>query len=118
MPTSDEMNLRACKDRVYAQALLLLLLAIATAVSRGAENAAQLSLDEVIASSHRSAEARARDVYRHPRETLLFFGIRPDMHVVEVWPGSGWYTEILAPYLHARGKYYAAHYYVGEETSD
>ena len=41
----------------------------------------------------------ARDVYRHPKETLSLFGIRPDMHVLEILPGGGWYTEILAPYL-------------------
>ena len=45
---------------------------------------------------------RARDQYRHPIETLTFFGIKPDMTVVEIWPGGGWYTDILAPYLHDR----------------
>lgn len=45
-----------------------------------------------------------RDRYRHPFETLRFFGIRPDMTVIEILPGSGWYTEILAPYLHDRGR--------------
>src|SRR3546814_6090312 len=48
------------------------------------------------------------DRYRHPAETLGFFGIRPDMTVVEIWPGGGWYTEILAPYLAKSGTYYAA----------
>ena len=38
-----------------------------------------------------------RDRYRHPRETLAFFGVRPGDTVVEIWPGGGWYTEILAP---------------------
>src|SRR5690349_12714387 len=90
---------------------------VVAAVARAADNGAQTSLDRIIAAPHRSAEARARDVYRHPRETLLFFGLRPDMHVVEVWPGSGWYTEILAPYLRTQGKYYAAHYDVGQRTS-
>lgn len=52
----------------------------------------------------RSAESRARDVHRHPRETLAFFGLRDDATVVELWPGGGWYTEILAPYLADRGK--------------
>ena len=50
----------------------------------------------------------ARDQYRHPRETLGFFGVRPDQTVVEIWPGGGWYTEILAPLLAGRGTYYAA----------
>jgi len=47
---------------------------------------------------------RARDVFRHPKETLLFFGIRNDMTVVELWPGGGWFTEILAPFLRDDGK--------------
>jgi predicted methyltransferase len=95
----------------------MLLVMIVTPLARAADNAAQISLDQVIAASHRSHEARARDLYRHPRETLLFFGLRPDMHVVEVWPGSGWYTEILAPYLRAGGKYYAALYDVEDKTA-
>ncbi len=44
-----------------------------------------------------------------PRETLRFFGLRPDITVVEVWPGGGWYTEILAPVLREQGRLYAAH---------
>ncbi|WP_337840617.1 methyltransferase [Rheinheimera sp.] len=52
----------------------------------------------------RSAEDRARDPYRHPVETLNFFGLRPDMQVLEIWPARGWYTEILAPYLKGQGK--------------
>lgn len=62
----------------------------------------------ILAAGHRSAEHRARDVYRHPAETLAFFGIEPDMTVVEVSPGGGWYTEILAPYLRESGRFYAA----------
>lgn len=65
-------------------------------------------LDEILASDHRSHANRARDAYRHPAETLLFFGIEPEMTVVEVWPGAGWYTEILAPLLRDNGKLYTA----------
>ena len=65
-------------------------------------------LKEVIAGDHRSEENKARDKYRHPFETLTFFGIRPDMKVVEIYPGRGWYTEILAPYLKGSGTFYAA----------
>jgi predicted methyltransferase len=65
-------------------------------------------LDAILASEHRSAEHRARDRFRHPKETLEFFGLRDDMTVVEVWPGAGWYTEILAPFLKERGTLYAA----------
>jgi predicted methyltransferase len=65
-------------------------------------------LAAAVASPSRTAKFTARDQYRHPLETLRFFGLRPDQTVVEIWPGSGWYMEILAPYLAARGKYYAA----------
>jgi len=65
-------------------------------------------LDAILAGDHRSPEERARDQYRHPKQTLLFFGLEPDMHVVEIWPGGGWYTQIIAPFLKPDGKYYAA----------
>ena len=64
-------------------------------------------LTGILAGDQRTPEERARDVYRHPKETLLFFGIRPEMKVLEVWPEPGWYTEILAPLLRAKGTYYA-----------
>jgi len=69
-------------------------------------------LDYVISGGHRSETNRLRDQYRHPRETLLFFGLNPRMTVVEIWPGSGWYTEIIGPVLRESGKYYLAHYAV------
>jgi len=72
--------------------------------------AAEPSLAAIVAGDQRSPENRARDAWRHPRETLEFFGIRPEMTVVEVWPSTGWYTEILAPYLRERGRYVAAHW--------
>jgi predicted methyltransferase len=61
------------------------------------------ALRYAIASSERTPAFVARDVWRHPYETLTFFGIRPDSTVVEISPGGGWYTEILAPYLHDKG---------------
>ncbi len=64
------------------------------------------SLDAVVKGEHRSSENRQRDTYRHPIETLEFFEVEPEMTVVEVSPGKGWYTEILAPYL--QGKLYLA----------
>ncbi|HVC29548.1 MAG TPA: hypothetical protein VND24_00065, partial [Steroidobacteraceae bacterium] len=60
-------------------------------------------LQHAIDGSWRSAAHKARDRYRHPVQTLEFFGLRPDMTVVELEPGMGWYTEILAPVLHADG---------------
>lgn len=52
---------------------------------------------------HRSEANKARDQYRHPAETLAFFGIEDDMTVMEIWPGGGWYTEILAPAMRDHG---------------
>jgi len=68
------------------------------------------SLQRAIAGKQRSAEHKARDKYRHPQQTLEFFDIKENMTVVEIWPGEGWYTEILAPYLKDKGKLYAAHF--------
>ena len=68
------------------------------------------SLQRAIAGNQRSAEHKARDKYRHPQQTLEFFDVRENMTVVEIWPGEGWYTEILAPYLKDKGKLYAAHF--------
>ncbi len=59
---------------------------------------------EILAGTHRSADNRARDGERHPAETLAFFGVQPDDKVVELWPGGGWYTEILAPYVKDAGE--------------
>jgi len=53
---------------------------------------------------HRSDENKARDQYRHPAETLEFFGIEEGMTVMEIWPGGGWYTEILAPAMRDYGQ--------------
>jgi predicted methyltransferase len=66
------------------------------------------TLQEVLAQPHRPPENRARDAYRHPLETLTFFGLKADQHVVEVWPGRGWYAEVLAPFLRESGTYTAA----------
>lgn len=66
-------------------------------------------LRAAVAGSHRSAANRARDGARHPVETLQFFGLAPTHQVVELSPGGGWYTEILAPYLRGQGRLYAAH---------
>ena len=75
--------------------------AVATATADARTAAA---LDQVLAAPHRSTENRARDASLHPKETLLFFGVRPQMSVVEVWPAAGWYTEILAPLLQTEGE--------------
>ena len=61
-------------------------------------------LDNILQGAHRAPENAARDIYRHPKETLQFFGIKKDMQVLEILPGRGWYTEILAPLLKNTGK--------------
>lgn len=68
----------------------------------------QLSFASILAGDHRSDKNRARDAFRHPQQTLEFLGLRPDMTVVEIWPGGGWYMEVVAPYLRVEGTYYAA----------
>lgn len=89
-----------------------LIAASATAVALVAATPAlaDARLEQAVAGAHRDARNASRDQYRHPRETLEFFGIRPDMTVVEIWPSAGWWTEILAPYLKDQGRYYAAWY--------
>lgn len=68
----------------------------------------QTSAQQAMGGEHRSDKNIARNQYRHPEQTLSFFGLKADMTVVEVWPGGGWYTEILAPTLKDQGQYYAA----------
>jgi predicted methyltransferase len=58
----------------------------------------------------RPEKQRARDVYRHPYETLAFFGLRDDANVVELWAGGGYYTSILAPLLRERGQLTVTHF--------
>lgn len=65
-------------------------------------------IDKWMIGSHRESGNAARNQYRHPKETLTFFGLDASMTVVEIWPSGGWYTEILAPVLRDEGKYYAA----------
>lgn len=68
-------------------------------------------IKDAATGEHRPADHLARNRYRHPVETLQFFGVEPDMRVVEVWPGgAGWYTEVLAPLLRERGTFYAAQF--------
>ena len=71
-------------------------------------NATGASLDTAIAGSWRTPAFVKRDQYRHPKETLSFFMLKPDQTVIEITPGGGWYTEILAPYLRDGGHYIAA----------
>lgn len=102
------------------RAQLTLLLGVAVlALSQGCQsvssntgsNAQSAStLAALSVGSHRSSENIARNVYRHPVETLGFFGIEEDMTILEVLPGRLWYTEILAPFVRERGQYIVADY--------
>ncbi len=67
-------------------------------------------IETAVNDTNRKAENKARDIYRHPQKTLQFFGIKPDMQVLEILPGRGWYTEILAPLLNDQGQLTIAHF--------
>ena len=82
---------------------LILAAVLAASAATGTAHADD-ALKAAIAGKHRSEANAARDAARHPYETLTFFGIKPTMTVVELSPGGGWYTEILAPYLRDKGK--------------
>ncbi|NOQ93746.1 MAG: methyltransferase [Methylophaga sp.] len=69
----------------------------------------QYKLGNAVISEHRTPSNKARDIYRHPGKTLAFFGIESDMSVIEIWPGKGWYTEIIAPFIKSgNGQFIAA----------
>lgn len=81
----------------------LLMAATAQAGPIPANGSTTAQLKAAVNGSWRSAAHKARDKYRHPIKTLEFFGIKPDMTVIELDAGGGWYTEILAPFLYAHG---------------
>jgi predicted methyltransferase len=93
--------------RLAAAAIASAVLLAACAATSSRQTTAE-ALTGILAAGYRAEESRARDRYRHPKETLLFFGIRPEMSVLEVWPEPGWYTEVIAPLVRDKGKYYAA----------
>ena len=81
--------------------IMLLSLILSSTVIAGDTSA---ELDSVIQGAHRDARNVARDVYRHPKETLMFFDLQTDMKILEILPGRGWYTEILAPLMKDSGE--------------
>ena len=89
--------------------LFALWLAVSASVAVGSEGNSPNGLADILEGPDRTPAWMARDQYRHPAETLSFFGVESDMSVVEIWPGGGWYSEILGPYL-ASGKLYAAQF--------
>jgi predicted methyltransferase len=72
------------------------------------ENAPKEAIAAAVADAGRQEANRARDVYRHPAETLSFFGVKPTDTIVEIWPGGGWYSEILGPLTQGQGQLYLA----------
>ena len=86
------------------RAAILTFLALPTFIGAADTAAIQAAVD----AGHRTAEHRARDVYRHPIEVLSFCGLEADQSILEIWPGGGWYADILAPVVRERGTYAAA----------
>ncbi|MGN5517528.1 methyltransferase [Halopseudomonas sp. Lyrl_26] len=70
----------------------------------------QEQIRQAVGNPHRTISNLMRDAGRNPEQTLSFFAVEPQHTVVEVWPGAGWYTEILAPLLREQGRYIAAHF--------
>jgi predicted methyltransferase len=93
------------------RAVPVLALSLFCGVAFAAPAVTDLMWAEVLDADHRSEQNRARDVYRHPLQTLIFFGVQPCDTVVELWPGGGgWYTEVLAPIVKDCGKLYTAQF--------
>lgn len=99
-----------CGVAAFAVAIVAVLGMTPVSADDGADEvvAHRDALTALAEGEHRSADNKARNQFRNPVETLLFMGIRPDMTVVELYPGGGWYTEIIAPFVREKGLYYAA----------
>ncbi|MFM0737213.1 methyltransferase [Paraburkholderia xenovorans] len=106
-PTPKSRALRYSLAALSAALLVACAVPPASTASARADSAA---LDAAISGPQRADKARARDDYRHPKETLTFFDIAPSQSVLEIAPGGGWYTDILAPYLRDHGKLFEAQY--------
>jgi predicted methyltransferase len=105
------------KRQLVAKFSLLVSLCITAAALAYAQTPDPL-LAKAIADPVRSAKYSTRDKFRHPAEELTFFGLKPNMTVVEIWPGGGYWTEIIAPYLKGTGRYYAAITVRGESKEE
>src|ERR1044072_6411524 len=98
------MNLRNSAMAVGMTAFAMFL-----AVSFGAAEQKNVqAIESAVSGNRRSGDAKERDSQRHPVDALEFWGLKPGMTILEVQPGGGWWTEILAPYARAnKGKFYA-----------
>ena len=96
------------KFRNVSALVALAAFATFTAASFAAnDKKSQKSIEQAVAGDWRSSDAKSRDVFRHPVDALAFWGLKPGMTVLEVQPGGGWWTEILAPYAKAtKGEFY------------
>jgi predicted methyltransferase len=91
-----------------SRAILVLLLAFCGSVFAGDFSAVETKLKAAMASDIRTESEVERDRNRKPVETLEFFGLRDNMKVVELLPGGGWYTKLLAPVMAENGEFYVA----------
>jgi predicted methyltransferase len=88
--------------------LALGVLAAATTGSFAANDKKSAAIEQAVSGSWRPADEKARDAYRHPADALAFWGLKPGMTILEVQPGGGWWSRILAPYaLATKGAFYA-----------
>ena len=94
--------------RLFLTFLMGLSIGLVSVPAPMAAEDARAAIEAAAASAQRSPRNVARDLYRHPVETLAFFGVAPNQTLVEIWPGGGWYAEILAPLLREQGHYIAA----------
>ena len=103
-------QLKSLKSLLITATLSLSAIASVSSYAHVDHDHTSKALEQAVNGDHRSIKNKARDQYRHPVETLKFFGFSPEMTIVEITPGGGWYTEILAPALKGKGKLYGAHY--------
>ncbi len=96
--------------RVFLLSTTVAILAACSGPAPETEAVVEISPLAIATASGRCfGKERQRDLYRHPEETLEFFGLTPEMDVIEISPGGGWYTKIIAPMVRGGGTYYAAH---------
>jgi predicted methyltransferase len=115
-PTQRPQSTPAVR-RILAAMLVVLIGCVASAAFAAPPVSDDDALTKALSGPQRTDKERARDVYRHPRETLEFFNVKPTDRVVEIEPGGGWYLAILAPYLMQNGSYLAVPYVSGSEKS-
>ena len=102
--------MRQGKNSATALIIAIMLGGFATTGYADHHGGSHSSLEALATGAHRSAANIMRNVERNPVETLEFFGLEANMTVVEILPSTGWYTEIIAPYVRDQGKFYAAHF--------